>query len=128
MQGSNFRCFQSQLTGHPSSTYSKYHCQSCSHTQNNKSTHVCTMLLMIRKFRLTRKAIVLIVFIAVYISVISVSPGWCVWKSRLNSSKHKQSYICQCQFMFRISIIATSIPLKPYLKGFCWGISNISHG
>ena len=22
----------------------------------------------------------------------------------------------------------TSIPLKPYIKGFCWGISNIFHG
>ena len=69
------------------------------------ATHVCTMLLMIRKFKLTRKAIVVIVFIAVYISVISVSPGWYVWKSRLNSSKHKQRYICHSvdQFMFRIS-------------------------
>ena len=37
-------------------------------------------------------------------------------------NKTKQNNIAKC------SIKYTSIPLKPYCKGFCWGISNIYHG
>ena len=30
--------------------------------------------------------------------------------------------------LLKMAVIGTSIPLKPYFKEFCWGISNISHG
>ena len=50
------------------------------------------MLLMVRNVRLTQKVVVVVVFIAVYVSVVAF-PGWCMWKSRLNSSKSKQSYV-----------------------------------
>ena len=33
-----------------------------------------------------------------------------------------------CEKKDQVLNISPSIPLKPYFKGFCWGISKIFHG